>query len=268
VVIAQDGYVLTNDHVAAPGKSLHVRLADGERVLGELVGADPHTDLAVVRARGDKLAALSLSESRPAAVGQLVVAIGNPFRFERSVSLGLISALERSLPGPNGVVFEGLVQTDAAINPGNSGGPLVSARGEVVGINTAVIPYAQGMGFAVNAKTATWVASLLIQKGEIRRRYLGIAARSVVLPAAMAAEAGQPRGVHVLDLAQGSPAEAAGVMREDYLVSVHGTPITSVDDVHRLMVLTGKSEVELEVLRAGKRRSLVVRPLDATRAAA
>ena len=268
MVIAQDGYVLTNNHVVGSGKNLHVRFSDGETVRGELVGGDPHTDLAVIRARGERLTALTLAEPKAPVVGQLVVAIGNPFRFERSVSLGIISALDRSLPGPNGIVFEGLVQTDAAINPGNSGGPLVSARGDVVGINTAVIPYAQGMGFAVNARTATWVAALLIQKGEVRRQYLGVAARSVVLPAAVATASGQPRGVYVLDIAKESPAEAAGVKAEDYLLRVHGAPIASVDDVHRIMALEHRDVVELEVLRAGQRQRLVAKPAESTRAAA
>jgi S1-C subfamily serine protease len=268
VVLAQDGYLLTNDHVAGDGQRLQVRLADGHRRRGELVGSDSQTDLAVIHVEEGRLPTLPLAESRPLAVGQLVVAIGNPFRFERSVSVGIISALDRSLPGPKGFPFEGLVQTDAAINPGNSGGPLVSARGEVVGINTAAIPSAQGMGFAVNAKTATWVAAVLIQKGEVKRRYLGVAARATALPSDFADAAGQRQAVQVLEVQDGSPAKAAGVMSEDYLLSVHGRPIANVDDVHRLIVLQGADEVELEVFRRGERKKLLARPLEQKRRAA
>ncbi len=168
VVVATDGYLLTNHHVAGSGKGLRIRLPGGDTTKGELVGSDPATDLAVVRVREGSLVQLPLADPASIAVGQLVVAIGNPFRFERSVSLGIVSALDRSLPGPSGSLFEGLLQTDAAINPGNSGGPLVNARGEVVGINTAVIPWAQGMGFAVSARTATWVTSVLMARGSVR----------------------------------------------------------------------------------------------------
>lgn len=190
---------------------------------------------------------------------EALVAIGNPFRFERSVSVGIISALDRTLPGPQGGAFEGLVQTDAAINPGNSGGPLVNARGEVVGINTAVIPYAQGMGFAVSAKTALWVAGVLIHAGSIRRRYLGIAARSVTLSHRLAQQMGQARALHILEVGGRSPAARAGVREEDYLLSVHGQAIGAVDDVHRLLVLRDEEEAELEVFSRGARRKLTVR---------
>lgn len=255
VVVAQDGYLLTNHHVAGGGRALRIRLPDGEAVSAELVGADPQTDLAVVRVRGMQLQHLTLAPT--ARVGQLVVAIGNPFRFERSVSVGIVSATDRSLPGPGGNVFEGLVQTDAAINPGNSGGPLVNASGEVVGINTAVIPWAQGMGFAVSSRTATWVTSVLIQHGEVRRRLLGIAARSELLPRAVAEAAGQPRGVRVLQVSQGSSAADAGLRGEDVILGVHGEPVANVDDIHRLMVLRGTDTVPLAVWRDGARVHLV-----------
>src|SRR5262249_32742962 len=161
---------------------------------------------------------LPIADPSSVAVGQLVVAIGNPFRFERSVSLGIVSALDRSLPGPNGVIFEGLIQTDAAINPGNSGGPLVNAHGEVVGINTAVIPGAQGMGFAVSARTATWVTSVLMQRGRVDRRYLGVAARSEQLSPALAEATGQSKAVRILQVGPGSPAETAGLRPDDLLI--------------------------------------------------
>ncbi|MGO8970011.1 MAG: S1C family serine protease [Myxococcaceae bacterium] len=258
VVVAQDGYLLTNHHVAGSGRALRVRLPDGEAVGAELVGTDAPTDLAVVRLRGLELQHLTLAPQ--VRVGQLVVAIGNPFRFERSVSVGIVSATDRSLPGPGGTVFEGLVQTDAAINPGNSGGPLVNAAGEVVGINTAVIPWAQGMGFAVSSRTATWVTSVLIQHGEVKRRTLGVAARSELLPRAVAEATGQPRAVHVLQVSQGSSAADAGLKPEDIILGVHGEPVANVDDIHRLMVLRGTEMVPLAVWRDGARTHLVAVP--------
>ncbi len=265
VAVTQDGYVLTNHHVAGSGKSLRVRLPDGEAVQGELVGSDPPTDLAVLRVRGVELGHLTLAKG--ARVGQLVVAIGNPFRFERSVSVGIVSATDRSLPGPSGSVFEGLVQTDAAINPGNSGGPLVNAAAEVVGINTAVIPWAQGMGFAVSSRTATWVTSVLIQHGVVKRRTLGVAARSEVLAHAVAEAVGQPRAVRILDVSKGSSAADAGLKPEDLILGAHGEPVGNVDDIHRLLVLRATDAVPLAVWRAGARIHLVAVPAAVRQAA-
>jgi S1-C subfamily serine protease len=260
VVVAQDGYLLTNHHVAGSGRSLRVRLPDGEAVNAELVGSDPPTDLAVVRVQGMALTHLPLARS--ARVGQLVVAIGNPFRFERSVSVGIVSATDRSLPGPGGTVFEGLVQTDAAINPGNSGGPLVDTAGEVVGINTAVIPWAQGMGFAVSARTATWVTSVLIQHGAVKRRTLGVAARSEALAPQLAEACGQPRAVRVLKVNKGSPAADAGLREEDLILGVHGEAVGNVDDIHRLLVLRGAEAVPMAVWRRGERVHLLAVPTE------
>ena len=196
-----------------------------------------------------------------------MVAIGNPFRFERSVSVGIVSATDRSLPGPGGSVFEGLVQTDAAINPGNSGGPLVNTAAEVVGINTAVIPWAQGMGFAVSSRTATWVTSVLIQHGAVRRRTLGVAARSEMLGRAVAEAVGQPRAVRILDVSKGSSAEDAGLKAEDLILGVHGEPVGNVDDIHRLLVLRATDAVPLAVWRGGARVHLVAVPAAGRRAA-
>ena len=182
VVIAQDGYLLTNNHVVGTGKDLRVRFSDGESVRGERVGGDPHTDLAVIRARGEKLSALTLAEPKAPTVGQLVVAIGNPFRFERSVSLGHHERAGPKSPRAGRASVRRAGADRRRHQPRELRWAAGERAGEVVGINTAVIPYAQGMGFAVNARTATWVAALLIQRGEIRRRFLGVGARSVVLP--------------------------------------------------------------------------------------
>jgi len=260
VVVASDGYLLTNHHVAGSGRALRIRLPGGDTTKGELVGSDPATDLAEVKVTDARRVQLPLADPASIAVGQLVVAIGNPFRFERSVSLGIVSALDRSLPGPNGTLFEGLLQTDAAINPGNSGGPLVNARGEVVGINTAVIPWAQGMGFAVSARTATWVTSVLMSRGKVDRRYLGVAARSEQLSPDLAASTGQPKAVRILSVGSGSPAETAGLRPEDLLLGVHGEAVGNVDDIHRLMVTRGAEVVPLALWRRNAREFVTVVP--------
>ncbi|WP_257462245.1 S1C family serine protease [Archangium lipolyticum] len=258
--LTPDGYILTNRHVVRSPRQLTVELHDGSEVRAELVGADAPTDLAVVRTeQGSKFPTLPLADPHDVRVGQLVMAIGNPFRLERSVSMGVVSAVNRTLPLPDGVVLEGLLQTDAAINPGNSGGPLLNMRGQVVGINTVVLPYAQGIGFAVSATTAAWVASLLIQRGKVDRRFLGIAATAINLPPEQARDTGQPRAVRVLKVGEGSPAADAGLEAEDLLLGIDERPVTNVDDVQRLLALASAPEVSLNVLRKGRRRTLRAR---------
>ncbi len=268
VVLAQDGFVLTNAHVAQGGGPLRVRLSGSRIVRGEVVGTDERTDLAVVRAEASDLSPLPLAERR-LRVGEVVVAIGNPLGFERSVSHGVVSALHRNLGAPRGVVLEGLVQTDAAVNPGNSGGPLVDAHGSVVGITTAMLPWARGIGFAVPATTAGWVASTLIREGEVRRPFLGVAARGEDLDPALTREASHVRAVRVLEVLDGSPAAAAGLRPGDLVVGASGAPVETLDDVVRAMVLGHPEEIALEVLRDGARATLRIRPRPpAARAAA
>jgi S1-C subfamily serine protease len=267
IVLAQDGWLLTNAHVARGKGPLLVRLSGARVARGTLVGADDRTDLAVVRVDARDLTALTLSERR-LSVGEFVVAIGNPLGFERSVTAGVVSALYRNLSSPEGAVFEGLVQTDASINPGNSGGPLLDAGGEVVGVNTAMLPWARGIGFAVPAHTASWIASVLIRDGEVRRPFLGIAARGEDLEPSIAAASGQARAIRVLQVVDGSPAESAGIAREDLLLGANGTPVQTLDDLQRVVVLAARAEVALEVLRSGRRLSLVIAPRAAARAAA
>jgi serine protease Do len=242
---------------------LGVRLPGGEVVPAERVGSDPRTDLAVLRVDAATPACAGLRSLPLAggklAVGQLVVAIGNPLRFERSVSLGVVSAIDRSLPSRDGI-YEGLVQTDAAINPGNSGGPLLDVEGAVVGINTAVIPYAQGIGFAIPASTASWVAAVLMRRGEVRRPLLGVAARGEELEPRAALAAGQPRAVRILEVGDGSPAERAGLRAGDCLLRADAAALGSVDDLQRVMVLSEAPEVHLEVLRGEGRQSVRVSP--------
>ena len=267
LVLADDGYILTNSHVARSPDGLRVGLADGTTLTGRLVGADDHTDLAVVRVEARLPAPLVLAEAEPLSVGQLVVAIGNPLGFERSVSLGVVSALFRSLPTSAGGLLEGLIQTDAAVNPGNSGGPLVDAEGRAVGITTAMLAYASGIGFAVPASTASWVAAVLIQKGAVERPFLGITARGEDLGPGLASQTGQPRAVRVLGVGAGTPAAASGLREDDVLLSANGRRVATVDDLQRVMVLSGEPELQLGVRRGGEERQLVVRPSARPRAA-
>ncbi|AGC41649.1 S1C family peptidase [Myxococcus stipitatus DSM 14675] len=258
--LTPDGYVLTNRHVVMRGtRKLTVQLSNGEELRGSLVGGDAATDLAVVRAEGTNFPTLPLAAPETVRVGQLVMAIGNPFRLEQSVAMGVVSAVNRSVTLPDGVILEGMLQTDAAINPGNSGGPLINTRGEVVGLNTLVLPYAQGIGFAVSATTAAWVASLLIQRGKVERRFLGIAAVAVNLDTEQAREAGQPRAVRVIRVQSGTPADDAGLQPEDLLLAINRRPVSSVDDLQRLMALATDEEVSLDVMRKSRRKQVSAR---------
>jgi len=265
LVIAQDGYVLTNAHVARGGGPLKVRVSGSRVASAELVGADERTDLAVLRLSLRDLPVLKLSE-RQLQVGEVVVAIGNPLGFERSVTVGVVSALYRNLPAQN-TLLEGLIQTDASINPGNSGGPLLDAHGLVVGLSTAIIPWARGIGFAVPARTASWVASVLIREGEVRRPFLGIAARGEDLDPALFRDAGLTRGIRVLEVVEGSPAQAAGLRKDDLLLGANGSPVQTLDDLQRVMVLAPPSEIHLEVQRGPGRQALSIRPRPAQAAA-
>ena len=269
IVIAGDGYVLTNSHVVrGDPRATKVRLPTGEELTAELVGDDPESDLAVLRVSAPRLSPLELHESRRLRVGQLVVAIGNPLRFEGTVTLGVVSALERALPGPRGVLFEGLVQTDAAINPGNSGGPLLDASGAVVGINTAVIPQARGLGFAIAAHSASWIAAVLMRRGRVERPLLGVAARGVDLSPADAERTGQARAVRIQAVSHGGVAERIGLVPGDLLLRANAAPLFGVDDLKRALVLGEGHAVELDVQGKRERRSLRAVPDPARRQAA
>ena len=260
LVLAPDGYVLTNAHVARAPGSLRVRLSGTETVRADRVGSDARTDLAVLRVDASGLAPLVLSADRRLTVGELVISIGNPLGFDRSVTMGVVSALHRNLPAPDGGMLEGLIQTDAAVNPGNSGGPLLDAEGAVVGITTAMLPWAHGMAFAVPARTGSWIAAVLIQHGEVRRPFLGIAARGEDLEPGLAVRGGRPRAIRVLRVEPGTPADQGGVREGDLLLAANGSEVVTLDDLQRVMVLTARSELDLEVLRGGERRQLVLRP--------
>ena len=243
LVLAKDGYVLTNAHVVHGFDELRIRLNTGATVKGQLVGADDRTDLAVVRIDADGLVSLPLADAQQLKVGQLVVAIGNPLGFESTVTAGVISALGRSLRAQTGWLIDDVIQTDAALNPGNSGGPLASARGEVVGINTAVILGAQGICFAVAANTASFVLGELVRHGRVRRAFIGISAQQTAIP----------RRLQV----------AAGLMSGDMIVALDDLPVTGSDDLIR--ILTGERigrSVEVGVLRLGTLRTFRLVPGD------
>jgi serine protease Do len=265
LVLAPDGYVLTNDHVVRRATEVRVGLSGGDELGARVVGSDPRTDLAVLHVDAADLPSLPLRETRAARVGQIVLAIGNPLFFDRSVSLGVVSALDRSLPA-RGALLEGLIQTDAAINPGNSGGPLLDAEGAVVGINTAIVPFAQGIGFAVPARTASWVAAVLIHEGRVRRPVLGVAARGVDLSAEAARETGQVRAVRVFEVGAATPAEAAGLRQGDLLLSANDSTLFGIDDLQRVMVLGGGEELRLDLLRERARHRVALRPAAASAA--
>jgi S1-C subfamily serine protease len=240
-VFTPDGFILTNSHVvhdaAAQGGRIEVGLLDGSRYEASLIGDDPDTDLAVIRITAPGLVPAPLGDSQSIRVGQLLVAIGNPFGFQATVTAGVASALGRSLRGAGGRLIDNVIQTDAALNPGNSGGPLVNARGEVVGVNTAIIRPAQGICFAIAVNTAKQVASQLIQKGRIVRGYLGVGGQDVPLHRRVVRfhDLTVEEGILVISVENGSPADRAGIREGDILIAIDGEPVRGLDDLHRLL---------------------------------
>jgi len=266
VIIAPDGLVLTNSHVVAGAKELRLQDAEGRVMEARKLGEDPDTDLALVRAGSARdLPSATLGNSKTLKRGQLVVAIGNPLGFESTITAGVISALGRSLRAKTGRLIEDVIQTDAALNPGNSGGPLVSSRGEVIGINTAVILGAQGICFAVASNTAQFVLSELIQHGRVRRAYIGMSGQTAPVPRRHARAAGidNASGMVIAALEPQGPAALAGLMSLDVIVSADGESVTGVDDLIRL--LNGERigrPIAIDVLRRGQLRSFDVTPLE------
>ncbi len=265
VVIASDGYVLTNAHVVEHARKLTAVFASGEEREAELAGADPATDLAVVRVVASGLPAAELGDSSKLRPGQLVVAIGTPHALEQTVTAGVISALGRTLRSRTGRLIDNVIQTDAALNPGNSGGPLVDARGRVIGVNTAVLAWAQGLCFAVPSNTARWVSGLLIRDGKVRRAFLGVAARDVPIAADTVARLGlgSGKGVRVDGVEQSSPAAGAGLQEGDVIVRLGADGIDSIDALHRALNagVIGQ-DTPLAVVRQGELLTLRVRPTE------
>ena len=269
VILAPDGLILTNSHVAGTASRIEVTTADGQDLHARLVGDDPDTDLALIRVdEPATLPSARLGNSKRLKRGQLVIAIGNPLGFESTVTTGVVSALGRSLRSRNGRLIDDLIQTDAALNPGNSGGPLVSSRGEVVGINTAVIMGAQGICFAVAANTASFVLGELVRHGRVRRAFIGIAAQQTAIPPLRRRAAGltQERAVMIGTIEPDSAAERAGLRPGDIILGLDGTIVAGADDLVR--ALTGDKigrSVTFDVLRGTERLTIGVVPRERRR---
>jgi S1-C subfamily serine protease len=239
-VFTPDGFILTNSHVVHGASKIDVTLMDGRRFQAQLIGDDPDTDLAVIRITAPNLVPAQLGDSQSIRVGQLVIAIGNPYGFQYSVTAGVVSALGRSLRAQSGRLMDGVIQTDAALNPGNSGGPLVNSRGEVIGVNTATILPAQGICFATSINTAKFVAGRLIRDGRITRSYIGVAGQNVPVPRRIVRFYQLPVETGVLVVSfetngEGSAAREAGMLTGDLMVEIDGVPIRGIDDLHRLL---------------------------------
>jgi S1-C subfamily serine protease len=269
VIVAPDGLILTNSHVAGAASRIEVTTADGQDLHARLVGDDPDTDLALIRIdEPATLPSARLGDSKRLKRGQLVIAIGNPLGFESTVTTGVVSALGRSLRSRNGRLIDDVIQTDAALNPGNSGGPLVSSRGEVVGINTAVIMGAQGICFAVAANTASFVLGELVRHGRVRRAFIGIAAQQTAIPPLRRRAAGlaQDRAVMISTVEPDSAAERAGLRPGDIIVALDGVTIAGADDLVR--ALTGDKigrSVAFDVLRGTERLTVAAVPQERRR---
>jgi len=296
VVFTPDGFILTNSHVVGPAnrlrqgyggqeagprvqreagpharhgdESVSVTLPDGRSLAADVIGHDVDTDLAVLRIDGSRLPWARLGDSKAVRVGQVAIAIGNPYGFDHSVTSGVVSALGRSLRAQSGRLMDDIIQTDASLNPGNSGGPLVTTSGEVIGINTAMILPAQGICFAIASNTVRFVASRLMRDGRIRRSHIGIAGQQTTVPRALA-RANQlvvTSGVLVASIGEESPAERAGLRKGDVILGFGGTPVSGIDDLHRLLT---DERIDMPtpviVLRRGERRQLTVVPAESQR---
>jgi S1-C subfamily serine protease len=260
-VFTPDGFILTNSHVVQGASKIAVTLSDGRCFDATLVGHDSGTDIAVIRISAPALIAAPLGDSEKIRVGQLAIAIGNPFGFQYSVTAGVVSALGRSLRSESGRLIDNVIQTDAALNPGNSGGPLVNSSGEVIGINTAVILPAQGLCFAVAVNTAKFIAGHLIMHGRIRRAYLGVGGQNVAIPrfVVRAQQLKTETGVLVISVENESPAAQAGLKDGDVIVGLGDSPVRSVDDLHKLLTAARiGSRCELTLLRQTQKILLTV----------
>ena len=266
VIFTPDGFVLTNSHVVERAAALKVVLPDGRSMRGDVVGRDADTDLAVLRVTDPNAVPLpwaTLGDSRGVRVGQIAIAIGNPYGFHHSVTAGVVSALGRSLRARSGRLMDDIIQTDASLNPGNSGGPLVTTRGEVIGINTAMILPAQGLCFAIASNTARFIAARLMRDGRIRRSFVGLGGQNLPVPRAIARanQLAVSSGVLVVSVEPTSPATRAGIREGDVVIAFAGQPVAGIDDLLRQLtdVHIGSS-AEVTILRNGRRLNLTVVP--------
>ncbi len=267
-VFAADGLILTNSHVVEDASEIEVMLPDGRQRGADLIGQDPDTDVAVLRISASDLVAVSFGQSQTLRPGQLVIAIGNPYGFQHSVTAGVVSALGRTLRARSGRLIDQVIQTDAALNPGNSGGPLVTSAGRVIGVNTAIIAGGQGLSFAVPISTVVSVLPALLRDGRVRRGYLGVAGQDVPLLRRVTRfhQLAQATGVLVISLEQDGPARAAGLREGDIIVSLDTVPIPSLDDLHRTLIEERIGTfATLGLLRDQQRLDVIVRIGDRSR---
>ena len=260
-IFTPDGFILTNSHVVNKAKQIEVVLSDGRKFNADLIGNDPDTDLAVIRIDSTGITPASLGDSSKIKIGQLVIAIGNPYGFQASVTTGVVSALGRSLRANTGRLIDNVIQTDAALNPGNSGGPLVNSKGEVIGVNTAAILPAQNICFATAINTAKFIAAKLIKDGKIKRSYIGIAGQDAPIHRRIVYHYSLPsdKSIMVISIEKNSPAEKALVQTGDRIISFNSTPVTGIDDLHKMLTETQVGvKTNLRVLRGTEILSLQI----------
>lgn len=260
-IVTPDGFAVTNSHVVAGRRKLVATTTEGDRVDADLVGDDPSTDIALLRLAARDLPYVAIGDSSALRVGQLVIAMGSPLGLQSTVSTGVVSATGRSMRSQSGRMIESVIQHSAPINPGNSGGPLLDSRGRVIGVNTAIIMMAQGIGFAVPSNTAQWVTSEILTHGRVRRRQLGIVAGSIQLARAVVRQYDllSEHAVLVSEVVPGTPAAQAGIREQDILIAMNDRIVESVDDVHRLLTLVPlDTPIELELLRNDRRLHVVL----------
>jgi S1-C subfamily serine protease len=260
-----DGLMLTNSHVVSGASRLEVSLQDGQRFDADILGDDPHTDLALIRVSGSKLPTVEFGSSRAIRVGQLAIAVGNPYGFECTVTAGVVSALGRSMRAYSGRLVDDVIQTDTALNPGNSGGPLTDSRGQVIGVNTAIIMAAQGICFATAIDTAKVIVGQILQHGRVRRGWFGIAGQNVALSRRVVRfhSLAQESGVRVSSIDSEGPARRAALEEGDIIIAYDGKPVAGIDDVHRLLTENHVGrEAEIVVLRRGERLTRNIVPVE------
>jgi S1-C subfamily serine protease len=262
-IFTPDGLTLTNSHVVHGASKIEVTLLDGNRCAADLIGDDPDTDLAVIRIDSPNLVPAELGDSKSVRVGQMVIAVGNPYGFQYSVTAGVVSALGRSLRSQSGRLIDDVIQTDAALNPGNSGGPLVASSGKVIGVNTAVIRPAQGICFATAIDTAKFVAGRLIRDGRIARSFIGVAGQNVPIPRRIVRYYNLPveTAILIVSFEPDSPAQKGGLREGDLVIGFDGQPVSGIDDLHRL--LTGERAghtTAVEIIRGAEKIIIQVVP--------